>query len=300
MEVLFLSRDDVEALIDDADLIDALARGFADLSAGRVTAPARNHLPMPGGAFLLGMPGHRDGGDMAVKLVTLFEANAGRGLPAHLAVMALFDAETGACRAFMDGTYVTAVRTAAAAALSVRLLARRDARVLTIVGAGVQGEHHRRLLPLVRDFAEVRVIASAAEGPEEAVRTSDVVALTTNAPQPVVDAGWIAPGTHVTSVGYHPPAGELPPDLLDRASLFVESRERAFEPPPVGCAELQGVDAARSTELGELVAGVRPGRRDDDEITVYKAMGHVMEDIVAAELAVRAATERGVGQTLQL
>ena len=201
MDVLFLSGTDVERLVDDRALLDALAAAFADLSAGRVTAPARNQLATADGSILLGMPGHRAGGDLAVKVVTLFEGNAGSPLPVHLAVMCLFDAETGACRAFMDGTYVTAVRTAGAAALATRLLARADARVLTILGAGVQGEHHLRTFPLVRDFAEIRIASS---------------------------------------------------------------------------------------------------RGDDAQITVYKAMGHVIEDIAAAELAHEAAVRLGVGQTLRL
>ena len=280
MDVLFLSGTDVERLVDDRALLDALAAAFADLSAGRVTAPARNQLATADGSILLGMPGRRAGGDLAVKVVTLFEGNAGsRAAGPPRGACASSTPETGACRAFMDGTYVTAVRTAGAAALATRLLARPDARVLTILGAGVQGEHHLRTFPLVRDFAEIRIASSrdedaerlAARDPravavtdvEAAVRSSDVVALATNAAEPIVDPGWIAPGTHVSSVGYHPPRGELPTALLDRASLFVETRASTFEPPPVGCAELQGTDPQRATELGEVVAGTRPGRADD-------------------------------------
>jgi alanine dehydrogenase len=129
------------------------------LSVGMVNAPDSNEIAMPSGAFLLRMPGHRYGGDMTVKVVTVFEENLrrGAGLPSLLAVVCLFDAATGACRAFIDGPYITAVRTSASAAVSARLLAREDARVLTILGAGVQGEHHLRTLPLVRDFEEIRI-----------------------------------------------------------------------------------------------------------------------------------------------
>jgi alanine dehydrogenase len=279
-----------------------------------VDAAPRNQVRRPDG-FLLSMPGHRRGGDITVKIVTLFDGNIAVGLPAHLATIGLYDADSGVCRAFMDGTYLTAVRTSAAAALSARMLARPDARVLTIVGAGVQGHHHLQLFPLVRELEEIRVAAKhpedaerlAAEDPraravrdvEATVRTSDLVALVTDAPEPVIAADWVRPGTHVTSVGYRPPRGELPPDLLERARLFVESRI-AFEPIPVGCAELAGLNPHRGTELGEVVTGARPARRSDDDITVYKAMGHVMEDIVAAELAHRAALARGVGHVVAL
>jgi alanine dehydrogenase len=187
--------------------------------------------------------------------------------------------------------------------------------VLTVVGTGVQGVHHLQTFPLVRDFAEVRIAGTsaaeaerlAAEHPrarpvgdlETDVRSSDVVALATNAPEPVIAPEWISLGMHVTSVGYRPPGGELPPTLAASASLFVETR-RAFEPTPVGCAELQGLDPAAATELGEAIAGDRPGRRSADEVTVYKSMGHVVEDSVAAQLAFEAAEARGVGELVAL
>lgn len=315
MNVRILSEEQVRALIELPELLDALARGFVSLSAGAVVAPGRNQLERPEAGFLLCMPGHAPGSDMAVKVVTVYEGNPDRGLPVHLATIGLYDPDTGACRAFMDGTYVTAIRTSAAAALSTRLLARGDARVLTVVGTGVQGVHHLQTFPLVRDFAEVRIAGTsaaeaerlAAEHPrarpvddlEADVRSSDVVALATNASEPVIGPEWISPGTHVTSVGYRPPGGELPPTLAASASLFVETR-RAFEPTPVGCAELQGLDPAAATELGEAIAGDRPGRRSADELTVYKSMGHVVEDSVAAQLAFRAAEARGVGEVVAL
>jgi alanine dehydrogenase len=317
MDILFLNRREVEELIDLGVLLIELEEGFAQLSAGVVNAPHRNEIAMPSGAFLLGMPGYRDGNDMTVKVVTVFEENLrrGTGLPSHLAIICLFDPATGACRAFIDGTYITAVRTSASAAVSAQLLAREDARVLTILGAGVQGEHHLKTFPLVRDFEEIRVgslyledaerlasshpRARAVEDFELATRGSDVVALSSHAGEPLIDPGWIRPGTHVTSVGYKPPGGELPRELLELGSLFVETRI-AFEPTPVGCAELAGLDPNRSTELGEVVRGTRPGRASQEEITVYKAMGHVIEDMVAAEIAVRTARERGMGQTLRM
>jgi alanine dehydrogenase len=314
-EVLTLDGAAVERLLDPRELMDALAEGFRALTRGDVIAPDRNQLAMPGGDFLLSMPGRMGDGLMAVKVVTLFESNVAAGVPAHLATIGLYDAATGACRAFLDGTYITAARTSAAAALACDLLARRDARVLAIVGAGVQAEHHLRTFPLVRDFAEIRVAALRAEeaariagghpraqavaDAQEAVRDADVVALTTNAGEPVIDPTWLRPGAHVSSVGYKPPGGELPRELAAGGHLFVETR-RALAPPPVGCAELADVDPSAATELGELLLGHAPGRRDDEELTVYKAMGHVVEDIAAAELVLAAAERDGVGLTVSL
>ncbi len=308
MDVLTLNRAEVESLLDLGELLAGLRDGFTALTTGEVTAPGRNELTMPDEAFLLGMPGRLRDGAMMVKIVTVFESNLDRDLPSHLATIAVHDAETGACQAFIDGTYITAIRTSAAAAVAADVLAREDSRVLTIIGAGVQGEHHLRTFPLVRDFDEIRICslyaedahrlaalhprAHAVDDPAAAVRGADVVALATHAAQPVIEPGWIAPGTHVSSVGYRPPDGELPRTLLD--NLFVETRE-AFEPTPVGCAELAGRDPERATEIGEVLLGRRPGRTSADEITVYKAMGHVVEDIVAAEVVLRAARQRSVG-----
>ena len=310
MELLVLSRAEVEELLDLGQLLAALRDGFMALTAGEVTAPGRNELTMPDEAFLLGMPGRLRDGVMTVKVVTVFESHD----PSHLATIGLYDQRTGACRAFMDGTYITAIRTSAAAAVATDLLAREDARTLAIVGAGVQGEHHLRVFGLVREFDDIRVSsldradaervaalhprAHVADDPEAAVRGADVVALATHAAQPVIDPSWIAPGTHVSSVGYRPPDGELPRELL-RGRLFVETRE-AFEPTPVGCAELQGRNARDATELGEVLLGRAPGRTDAREITVYKAMGHVVEDIVAADLVYAEAVRNTAGIVIAL
>jgi ornithine cyclodeaminase/thiomorpholine-carboxylate dehydrogenase len=314
VNVLILNRAEVERLLDLPALLDALAGAFRALSAGEVIAPARNELAGPGEAFLLGMPGHSGNGLMTVKVVTVYESNLERGIPSHLATIGLYDSETGSCRAFLDGTYITAVRTSAAAAVACDVLARRDARVLSIVGAGVQGEQHLRTFPLVRDFDEIRISslvhadaerlaaadprARAVKTAEEAVHGADVVALATHAAHPVVEPHWIAPGAHVSSVGYRPPEGELPRELLASGRLFVETRE-AFEPTPVGCAELAGLDPAGATELGEVLLGHAPGRLDD-EVTVYKAMGHVAEDIAAAELVYAAAHREAAGAFVEL
>jgi ornithine cyclodeaminase/alanine dehydrogenase-like protein (mu-crystallin family) len=240
----------------------------------------------------------------AVKNVTLFEGNQ-PPLPTHQATIALYDRATGTCHAFMDGTHITAVRTAAAAALAARELARPHARSLLVVGGGVQARRHLEALPLVREFDEVAVwsrrgeLGPVAEDLEAAVRGADVIALTTGAAEPVIRAEWVPPGAHVSSVGYHPPRGELPRELAERGRLFVETRA-AFAAPPVGCAELAGLDPDDGTELGELLAGTKPGRRSAEEITVYKAMGHVVEDAVAAELTHRRAVERGVGRVVTI
>jgi ornithine cyclodeaminase/thiomorpholine-carboxylate dehydrogenase len=310
MPVILLTQRDVEELLDPTAMLDALAQGFAELSAGAVRAPGRNGVET-GPGVLLAMPGWLPGGPIGVKLVAAFHGNPARGLPGHQALICLFDPETGSPMAIMDGIHITAFRTAGGAALSARLLARPEASTVAIIGGGVQGVSHAKLLPLVRDVREIRIwsrtpasaarVAAAADIPStllpsarEAVAGADIVCLCTTAQEPPVLAEWIAPGTHVTSVGYHPPGGELDPNLVPRGRLFVESRV-AFEPPPVGCWELRDIDPAVGTELGDVVTGARPGRESPEEITIYKSMGHAMEDVVTASLVYQAALARDVG-----
>jgi len=313
--VLILSEAEVKTCIDPRQLLDALAEGFKALSRGEIVNPARPQLDIPRAGYSLAMPAWTAGMHLTVKIVNVFEGNIARAIPSHLATIHLFDPETGMPVCIMDGTYITAVRTSGSAVLSVRELARRDAKVATVVGAGVQAGQHLHLLPLVRDFAEIRVAskefadaqALAALHPgvvavndlEAAVRSSDVVCLATHSYQPAISAQWLRPGTHVSSVGVAPPGGELPIELVGRASLFVETGD-AFAPTPVGSCELDGIDPQTGTELGEMLLGLRPGRTGADQVTVYKAMGVAMEDMVAADLAYREAIRRGLGRAVIL
>ena len=302
--MLILTRREVESLLDPHAVLDAVSAAFQGLSSGAVDAPPRQSVRGDGGSVLT-MAGRQEGGPVAVKLVGVFPGNASLGLDAHPALVALLDATTGRCLAVMDGEPITTLRTAAGAALSVRALAREDASVLAVVGSGVQARAHLALVPLVREFSSVRLVArdpAAAARLGVAAGTvegADVVCLTTASPEPVLRLADVAPGTHVTSVGFAPPGGELDPALAAAGRLFVETRQ-AFSPPPAGCAELAGLDPSHGTELGEVLAGRAEGRRSPDEITVYKAMGHIAEDAATAELVYRAALERGMGRRVEL
>jgi ornithine cyclodeaminase/thiomorpholine-carboxylate dehydrogenase len=315
MEVLWLSKAEVARLLDPRALLEALAQGFADLSAGKIACPNRPELSVPKAGFLLPMAAWQRGKHITVKMVTVFEGNVAKGVPSHLGLVCLFDPDTGAAVAVMDGEHITAMRTAASAAVSVQMLARNGARRLTILGAGVQGRAHLALVPLTRDFDEILIgslhfadaerlaaqhsRARAVTSFEEAVIGSDVVCLASHAQAPIIDAGWVRPGTHITSVGYAPPAGELDRAIAARHRLFVETR-LAFEPQPIGCAELHGLDPRQGIELGEVLLGRRRGREDEDEVTVYKAMGVAMEDMVAAHVVYERALREGVGRVVVL
>jgi len=266
--MLVLNRSEVEELLDLDALLDALAAAHAELSGGNASLVPRVGSRAERGGILGAMVGYAPSAGLGCKLVTLFPENRDR--PTHQAAIALFDPETGTPVALMDGTYITAMRTAAAAALATRLLARPDASVLAILGTGVQSRSAQEMFPLARDFAEVRV---AGRGEfEDAVRGADVVHATTAAQEPVVRWEWLSPGTHVSSVGSSMGGGsELDP---------------------------RGRDGV--VELGEIVAGTGAGRSSDEQITLYKSVGVAVQDLAAAALVLAAARERGAGQEIEL
>jgi len=310
--MLVLTRSEVEELLDLDELVSALARAHEGLSTGAVSMPPRIAATAADG--LLGaMPAYLPSAGLGCKLVTLFPHNTDR--PTHQATIVLFDPANGSPVALMDGTYITATRTAAAAALAARLLARPEARSLAILGTGVQARSHARAFAAIREWTEVRVAgrdpakaaALAAEiggtamaSYEDAVRGADVVAAATHSAEPVVRVEWVAPGTHVSSVGYNAPGSELDPALVRAATIVVESRDSSFAPPPGGAPELVGVDPTSVVELGELVAGSKRGRTTPVETTLYKSVGVAVQDLAAAALVLAAARERGAGLEIEL
>jgi alanine dehydrogenase len=315
--VIFLAEAEVRELLDLDRLVDALADAHRDLSAGEASMPPRIAAMVQERQGLLGvMPAYLPSAGLACKLVTLFPQNTDRHT--HQAVIVVFDPENGTPLALMDGTYITATRTAAGSALATRLLAREDAEVLALLGTGVQAHSHARALPRVREFTEIRVAgrdranaealaqeigphARAVSSYEEAIRHADVVAATTHSTDPIVRREWLSPGVHVNSVGLNPAGREVDEQTVADALLVVESRESALAPPPAGAPELVGISPADvHAELGELVAGTKPGRSSQDEITLYKSVGVAVQDVAAAALVLAAAQGRSVGLAIDL
>jgi len=305
-----LSRADVEAALDLDALVDALAGAFAALSAGEASMPPRAGVDVPGAGTILLMGAHRhESPSVTVKLVSLFPGHD----PAHQAAIVVFDAATGTPVALMDGDAITAARTAAGSRLATRLLAREDADVLAVIGTGVQGEAHLQAFAREREWAELRVWgrreeavqalaarhdATPAPSAEAAVAGAGVICIATPATEPVLQREWLAPGAHVNSVGYTTAGRELDPALVRDALVVVESRESALAPPPAGSSDLEGADA--HAELGELVAGTRPGRTSREQLTLYKSVGVGVEDDAAAHLALAGAEARGLGRVVEL
>jgi ornithine cyclodeaminase/alanine dehydrogenase-like protein (mu-crystallin family) len=235
---------------------------------------------------------------LGAKLVTVCAANAARGLDTHQAIIVMLNPETGVAEAILDGRYITEARTAAVSAVSARYLARSDARVLGILGSGVQARSHVEALRRVREFREVRAWsptverlrrfaeengARAMESAEAVVRGADVVVAATASPTPVIKNEWVAEGTHVIAVGScRPTQRELDPALVERARLVVDSRAAALKEAGdvvMGIAEGRWTASHISAELGEL-----PRRQNGHEITVFKSLGLAVEDVFAAHL----------------
>jgi alanine dehydrogenase len=321
-----LTAADVERVLDPDELVDALADAFARLSAGEASMPQRIAVEVPerDGAVLL-MGAHLEGRpSLTTKLVSLFPHNPKGGPPTHQAAILVFDAATGTPAALMDGTSVTELRTAAGSRLATRLLARPDAGVVAIVGTGVQARAHARALTRERQWAEVRIAGRDAARAERlagalrhelsrpvvaagsvaaALSGADVVCAATAATEPVIRRGLLEPGMHVNSVGYTTAGREVDAETIRDALVVVESRAAALaESNDVRVAMRDGIAAEDPlhAELGELVAGTRPGRTGPEQITLYKSMGVAAEDDAAAALALAAAERDGAGTVIEL
>ncbi|MGH2401078.1 MAG: ornithine cyclodeaminase family protein [Candidatus Limnocylindria bacterium] len=315
----FLDGDRIRAAVPMAELLDAVEAAYRDVAGGRDRSPLRSHVELSDGSLLL-MPGVREGAAGAsVKLVTVMPQNAERGLPTIHAVVVWFDAATGRPLALLDGAAVTALRTGAASGVGSRLLARTDAETLTVIGAGGQAEWQvravlaarpiRRVLVYARDAGRTEAFArrmadatgvevTAARDPESAVRAADVVCCATTATEPVFDAAWLRPGTHVNGIGaFQMSMVELPPELFRRAAVVaVDAREAAMAEAGDVVAGIEGGFVGRE-ELVEIgtVDRAWAATRDPDAITVFKSVGLAIQDVAAAELIVARLLGGGAG-----
>src|SRR5438876_2255444 len=211
---LFLNEDQVRQHLRMADLIPAMEKALIDFSAGKVTQPVRSVIKVdPPRGFLGLMPALTPDG-LGLKAVTFYPSNAGRGIPTHMATVFLVDPQTGTPLAVMDGRLITEMRTAAVSAAATKLLASPDARVLAVLGSGVQARSHVEALRLVRSFEEIRVwsptfehakqfaneVGATAMSAEEAVRDADVIVTVTSSKTPILNGDWLKGGSHVNAI----------------------------------------------------------------------------------------------------
>ncbi|HXH01762.1 MAG TPA: ornithine cyclodeaminase family protein [Candidatus Competibacteraceae bacterium] len=313
--MLQLDADAVARHLPWPALVEALREGFR---AG-CEAPLRHHhtVRVPGepDATLLLMPAWQPGAFLGVKLVSVFPGNGARGLPAIHGSYLLSSARTGELLALLDGAALTARRTAAASALAAGYLARADARHLLIVGTGALAPNlaaaHAGVRPITRisvwgrDPAKAETLAARLRGdglPAAAVADlaataaqADIVSCATLSQQPLIQGAWLKPGAHLDLVGGFTPAmREADDEAVRRASVFVDTRQGAgHEAGDIVQPLASGVltPASILADLHELCRGQHPGRRRDDEITLFKSVGASLEDLVAAVLAYRSAHE---------
>jgi ornithine cyclodeaminase/alanine dehydrogenase-like protein (mu-crystallin family) len=296
---LYLGEEQVRKHLQMEELIPAMEKALIDFSAGKVTQPVRSVITVdpPGGFF--GMMPARTPDGLGIKLVTFYPTNAKLGIPTHMATIFLIDPESGAPLAVMDGTLITEMRTAAVSAAATKLLAPRDAKILAILGSGVQARSHVEALRLVRRFEEIRVwsptkahaesfakeIGAKAMPAEDVVRGADVVVTATSSKKPVLCGTWLKAGCHVNAVGAcRPDWRELDDEAMANV-VFVDSHEAAMK--ESGDMILSG--AKIYAELGEALAGKIDNRAN--EITIFKSLGMAVEDIAAALIVYRSATE---------
>lgn len=321
-----LTATDVARAVPMERAIGVARRALEELSAGAIEAPLRPPFQLPEGAVTLVMPGYRPASsDLAVKIVSVHPRNPGRGLPTVHAIVAVVDTATGLPVGLVEGNALTALRTGAAVGAATDLLARADARILAVFGAGVQARAALRAIRAVRPIEEIRLISRSgtsaerladelrrppsplrvivSRSPAEAVRGADVIVTATTSGMPVFSGNDIAPGTHVNAVGaFRPTDRELDGDLVARARVVVDTREGCLAEAgdlliPMAAGQLNPADVA---ELGEVGLGRRPGRTGADQITVYKSVGHAALDVAMAGEAIRQAVALGLGAEIDL
>ncbi|MFJ4831845.1 ornithine cyclodeaminase family protein [Streptomyces sp. NPDC088747] len=314
-EIRFLDAAQTRAALEPRRVLEAVATALVAIARDQVSAPPRIAAHAPGG--LLGaMPGHVPGLGLAAKLVSVFADPERPGRSSHRGIVALFDTADGRPLALMDAEPLTEIRTAASATLSARALALPGAGPVAVVGTGAQARAQVTLLAALdpatpvlvagRDAGRAESVAALhpagrpAGGIEDAVREARTVFCCTGAVRPVIHRDWLAPGTHVSSVGgSHGP--ELDAATVRDATLFAEWSGAAATLPPSGAHELQGLPPERSvTPLGAVLAGDSPGRRDESELTLFKSTGHAALDVAAAHVAHAVARSEGRGSCVTM
>ena len=320
MTVRLLRAADLALVCPMGDAISAVAAGFAALSAGQATVPLRLAVPLRHDGVALTMPAALAGApSYSVKVVSVAPGNASVGRPLVMATVLLGDAVTGELLAIIDGTALTALRTGAAGGVAARELSRSAAGRLALFGAGAQAQAQLLGVAAVRPLKEVSVVtrdpahAAALQGwaaqqrslaglgirgasPRDAITDADIVVTATSSRTPVFQGGWLGPGVHVTAVGsFTPQMRELDDETLRGARIVVDQRAAAL----AEAGELHGLSGDDVVELGEVVAGRRPGRTADNERTVFKSVGNAIQDLVVAARAFERARELGVGQEIE-
>ncbi len=327
MKVLIANQDVVSKLLSMEECIEVMTEALKMLAGGDVMLPLRSMLILPGGENLMGlMPSYLGGiQSVGVKVIAAFPSNFGSEYDTHQGVVILFDTQHGLLRAIVDGTSITAIRTAAVSGVATRLLARPEAGDLAIIGAGTQAHTHLQAMKIVRPLRRVRVFSLPLEGAyafakretdrhgipievketaQEAVEGADLICTTTTATKPILQGAWISPGAHINAVGaFQPTTRELDSAAVVKARLFVDRKESTLKEAgefliPKG-EGLIGDDHIVA-ELGELLTEKKPGRLSSSEITLFKSLGIAIEDLAAAHYVLQKASAQQSGAWVEI
>lgn len=298
---------DVRQWLDFPGCIQAVRQAMEALSQDTRTQPLRSINTVREGRMFALMPGMSTGEPgFGAKLISVFRDPAKGGRSAHRGIVTLFGEETGAVVCVADAHEITRIRTACATAVATDALARADASTLAIFGCGTQAESHLQAVPLVRQFSRIVVWGRSpaiaeefaarmaqetglnirAEVDAETAAQADVICTVTGSPEPVLLRDWVRPGTHINAVGSsHVGPVEIDPQLVAASAYFVEYRASALAAAAefIRAKEMGLIDDSHiRAEIGEVLSGNAPGRLDDTQVTLYKSLGHIVQDLAAA------------------
>ena len=322
-----LKGEDVKSVLTMDEVMVVVEEAFKEKGLGRVQMPPKPYLFFEKyNGDLRVMPSYLEKLDIsAVKIVNSHPQNRQYGLPTVMAVLVLVEPKTGVPLAIMDGTWITAMRTGAASGIATKYLGRKNIQKLGLVGAGVQALTQLMALTHVTNLRKVKVWSltieeaedfigkvkndypnvkfEAAQTVKETVENVDMVVTATPSRKPLVMESWIADGTHINAIGADAPGKqELDPKILKKAKIVVDDLEQSCHGGEINVPLAKGEISKNDIygEIGEIVAGKKPGRTFDKEITVFVSTGLAIQDAVTANLAYKKALEKGLGVQFEL
>jgi len=325
--MIILSTNDVAELLPMGEAIEIVGAAMVEVAEGNTTLPLRSIIPVGDGNFMGMMPGvMQDPACYGIKLVSLFPNNPKFGFSSHQGAMVMFEAEHGAATAMMNSDLLTAIRTSAASGVATRSLARVDSTKLTIIGTGEQAQHHLDAMVEVRPITAVVIAGRSLESADtlvkksrqkygqinfltttdiqQAVSDADIICTVTAADEPLLFGKWVKPGTHLNIVGSSIPSKrEIDTELVVRSKLFVDYRISTMAQAGEVILAIEENKITNShilVEIGEVIAGSAPGRKSDEEITLYRSLGVAAQDLAAAYYVVEQAKKRGMGTEVSL
>jgi len=325
--VLILDRKAVESLVDMREAIKAIEKVFLEFHEGKAVCPKRLIIDVAEHKGLMYyMPSYlSESESLAVKIVAQYDGNLKYGLPTILASILLSDPQNGKPLAMMEGAYLTALRTGAASGVATKYLARRDSKVVGVIGTGVQARTQIwAMTEVLRNIAKVKAYdvspgrvegfakdisqklgldVETVETSKQCVENSDLIVVASTSRVPVLDGNWLTKGTHVNSIGVSGPEGrELDDTTIKKAKIVVDTKEGVLAetgdliiPIKRGIISQENIYA----ELHEIVGGKKPGRTSDDEVTCWKAVGMAIEDAAVAKLVYDKAKKEGIGKEVE-